>query len=106
MLVPAGPLSSEDALPTTEISSFLLVIAWATWGKPKSGTTAPAAVMHSLPSLAVAVPPVKAHNSATTNRLIPLLPRGWRLVGQVAIQDFVLRSACTTKSGRLSQPLI
>src|SRR5258708_11865791 len=100
MLVPAGPLSSEDALPTPETSSFFLAIAWATWGKPKSGITAPAAVMHSLPSLAIAVPPVKAHISATTNGLIPLLPRGLRLVDQVAFQNFVPPSACTTTSER------
>src|SRR5579859_6672425 len=109
MLVPAGPLSSEEALPTTAISSFFFAMACVTRGKAKSGTIAPAAVMHSLASLATAAPPVHAHSSATTSGLIPLLPRGLRLLGrlvaQVAIRDFVPRYVCTTKSRRLSQPL-
>src|ERR1700724_77246 len=100
MLGPAGPLSSEEALATTAISSFFLAIACAARGKPKSGTIAPAAVMHSLASLAIAAPPVHAQSSAMMNGLMPLLPRGWRLgrlVAQVAIRDFVLLFACTTK---------
>src|SRR6266436_7292623 len=90
MLVPAGPLSSEDALPMTTISSLCLASARATLGRPKSGATVPAATMHSLPSLAIATLAHKAHSTAMTIGLIPLLPRGWCLVDQVAIEDFVL----------------
>src|SRR5882672_12900111 len=103
MLVPAGPLSSEDALPMTATSSLFLAIARATLGRAKSGATVPAAMMHSLPSLATATLALRAHSTAaTTIGLIPLLPRGWRLADQVAIEDFVLLCLCTTKSGRLS----
>src|SRR6266404_2005889 len=97
MLVPAGPLSSEDALPMTAISSLFLAIARATLGRAKSGATVPAAMMHSLPSLATATLALRAHSTATTIGLIPLLPRGWRLADQVAIEDFVLLCLCTTK---------
>src|SRR3974390_2170698 len=104
MLEPEGPASSEEALPITAMSSCFLAMAAATWGRAKSGATAPAAIMHSSASLAYAPPPIRAQISATANGLMPLLPRGLCcLVVQGAIRDFVLLPSYTTRSSQLSQ---